>query len=141
MRQFIHYLIQHPSERDGLIYPTDLNDNGYYSLGSFYIMGSPGFKIRQYYSFHAVHEEETIEVDLFRFRHSRNFYQATFKDFGTFLFYAQPVKKKQSYVGRQNQMRDLVPMRRLIPLDARRLDHICEKHSFYFTGYSPRIGG
>lgn len=143
MRGFIHYLIQHPSERDGLIYPTDLNDNDneYYSVGSFYLMGSPGFKIRQYYIFHAVHGEETIGVDLFRVRHSRNFYQTTFKDFGTLLFYAQPVMIKQSYIGKQSQMRNLVAIRRLIPLDAKRLDHICEKHSFYFIGYSPRISG
>ena len=139
MSDLVHYLIRHPTEKGGLIYPTELDDPAYVGFGSFYMLGRVGSRIGEAYTFHAVFGEELVATNLLPFRNSRSFFRAEVQGVGTFLFYAQPIAKKPTYVGVAAQASTLVALRRLRSWQPFELDRACRENDFYFVGYSPRL--
>ena len=140
MNDLVHYLIKHPVEGGGLIYPTEIEDDNYVGFGAFYLLGQPGMPIGDRYRFAAVRGEETIQTELLPFRRSRSFFQAEVGGIGSFIFYAQPISFRPSYTGRVATGTGLLAIRRLRSWQPQELDRACREHKFYFVGYSPRLG-
>jgi len=138
MSDLIHYLIRHPT-LDGLIYPAELEDEEYFGFGSFYLLGKTGAFIGEAYRFYAIRGEETVQTTLLPYRNSRSFFRAEVTDVGSFLFYAQPIARKPSYIGKAARASNLVAVRRLRSWQPDELDRACQEHNFYFVGYSPRV--
>jgi|GEM_PF-5072119 len=104
MSNLVHYLIRHPTQKDGFIYPTELEDDTYVGCGAFFLLGTVGAGMRKAYKFHAVHDERLLETILHPFQNSNIFFQVEIENIGAFLFYAQPITKKLPYVGRSAQL-------------------------------------
>ena len=141
MSDLVHYLIRDPSEKVGLIYPTELDDQNYTGFGAFYLLGNAGASIGERYYFYAIQGEQTVQTELLPFRGSRSFFQAEVPRIGTFVFYAQPMPfRPAAYTGLNASSANLVALRRLRSWQPYELDRACREHAFYFVGYSPRVG-
>lgn len=140
MKDMVHYLIRHPVEGGGLIYPTEIEDDNYVGFGAFYLLGQPSTPVGERYRFSAVRGEQTIQTELLPFRGSRSFFQAEVGGIGSFIFHAQPMPFRPLYTGAFSSSSDLVAIRRLRSWQPQALDRACREHEFYFVGYSPRLG-
>ena len=87
----IHYLMPHPENSAGLIYPSELGDELYVGFGGLFIMGGAGATLAESYRIHAIRGEQIVEARLNRYKKSTNFFRAEIKDIGAFLFYARAV--------------------------------------------------
>lgn len=140
MTDVVHYLIKDPMGGNGLIYPTELSDEGYVGFGAFYLLGRLGISISERYFFAAVFGEQVIQAELVQFRGSQRFFQADVGGIGSFIFYAQPLSFQPPYTGTVEGSSSLLAMRRLTSWQPQVLDRACREYGFYFVGYSPRIG-
>jgi len=140
MTELVHYLIRHPTNGTGLIYPSDVDDATYVGFGAFYFLGLPGSRVAESYRFYAIQGEETIQIPLRPFRRSRSFFRAEVPAVGAFVFYAQPIARKPAYIGSSDSASNLSALRRLRSWQPHDLDRACREHQFYFVGYSPRLG-
>ena len=128
MSDLVHYLVKHPTEAGGVIYPTEIENDQYVGFGGFFLLGKPGSTIGDLYRFHAILGQQTFETQLTRFRNSKSFFRAEIPRIGSFLFYAQSIGKRPSYIGADTQVQDLVALRRLRSWQPNGLDQACRKH-------------
>jgi hypothetical protein len=141
MRDHVHYLVRRPDRSDGLIYPSEIEEQGYVGFGAFYLMGKEGEALRDAFVFYAVRGDQLIEATLSRYRDTRGFFFAAINGVGRFLFNAEPIPKTMAYVGSEPEAADLVAIRRLRSWRPGELDVACRDHGFYFVGWSPRARG
>lgn len=141
MSPIVHYLIKHPTEARSLIYPTEIDNDQYVGFGGFFLLGKPGSALGDSFKFHAILGQQTLETQLIRFRNSKSLFLADVENVGSFLFYAQPIGNRPTYIGTDAQSQNLVALRRLRSWHPNELDQACRKHGFYFVGYSPRVSG
>ena len=60
----VHYLIKDPHILSGLLYPSEVNDPYYYTVGNFFILGRPSGILQKEYTFYAIKESEISEYIL-----------------------------------------------------------------------------
>lgn len=142
MTDFVHFLIRSPAGKRGLLYPSEIDIPEFYSVGSFYLMGIKGSRLADSYTFHAVQKDNIIVVQLKAAEGtSYAFYRAIVEGVGNILFYAQSLSVEYPYLGSNPGLLNNIASRRLRAWKPYQLDALCEKHQFYFVGYSPRIEG
>lgn len=133
----VHYLIRHPSEH-GLVYPTELDVEGYQTIGNFFLMGREEDSPSEEYIFYGIHGEEIVETTAIRYRDSKSFFRIEVENIGNFIFFSQPMPKKIPYIGSNENLRGLFAISRFRSWQPYVLDQVCRKHAFYFIGTSPR---
>jgi len=79
MNPNVCYLV--PTSGGGLVFPTELPEYEY-SLGAFYLFGTPRNKLLDNFTFHAVHNDKVLSTDLQRYRDSKSFYEVSVADVG-----------------------------------------------------------
>lgn len=137
MNGLVYYLVRGSVEKGGLVFPSELGENEQgESLGGFYL-SEAGSKSLDTYLFYAVHGDRLVNIRLNRFQRSKSFYRAEVKHIGSFIFYAQRLKKRLDYVGSSKEHENFAVRQRLRPWRPHDLDAACKIHGFYFVGYSP----
>lgn len=141
MNRYIHYLIRNPSKQRGLVYPSEVQYPFYAARGDFYIIGKQNEVLRNIYSFHAVHRNELIVIDLRKERElSTNLlYIASHNIAGKFHFFAERLRNSIAYIGDTPYLRDRFALYRVRSLELKQLEFACLKHNFYFVGFSNSI--
>jgi len=140
MKNLVHYLVRHPEELSGYIYPTESVYQNYTSFGAFYLVGvSSDAELADGYIFHAVYGDEVIPVMLERVRGTLAIFQVAIRDVGTFQFRANKIRNPGKYLGAEMGLKDLSAIRQLKPRAPTALDSAAREHNFYFIGHSPRV--
>lgn len=140
MIDVVCYLVPPATGAKGLVFPTEVDEHSRSGVGAFYLLGTRPRPLRPQYIFHAVHGEAVVTTRLARYRDTKSYYQVTSPTVGRFLFYAQPLSRRLTYIGTDSNFRDMFVVRRLRSWHPNELDAACRHHQFYFVGYSPGIG-
>jgi hypothetical protein len=128
----VHYLVG-DLDRDGLVYPSEIDDMILVSRGGFYIFGEGGTPPHDEYDFNAVLGEDDGTIPLRTI--DLKTYVATFPDICNVIFDIIEVKNEK-YIGKY-QMSDNVDVRwQLSARDPRALD-VLALNGIYFVGHFP----
>ena len=137
MVEFIHYFIKNPiGEIGGLVYPTEVENNTYYTIGSFYIIGKDNHEIQKEYIIHAIKNDSIIKLPLKKSK--KNSFDVTIDEIGKFTFLAENVSM-QKYSGGNPLIEGAKILKRLRIAEPQKAELACRKYRFYFTGYSETI--
>jgi len=135
MNDLVYYLIHSPDGK-GLIFPSELEDNNYYTIGSFYIATD---NLSEKYIIYAVLGENIIKTNLHKVRDSSNFFINEIDKIGNFIFIAEKLNNKIHYSGKINQYKELILTYRLRIFNPTVAEQAAKKHNFYFIGFSNLI--
>lgn len=129
----IHYLVKNCfGGKGGLVYPSEIENDNYYTVGNLYILGD---QVEEEYIIHAIRDEEILELSL---KKIINGFFASVEGIGDFIFYTERVSM-QEYTGGNSNIEDRNVLRRLRLSDAKYAEEVCKQHKFYFVGFSDAI--
>lgn len=130
------YLCLSPTDHQGLVFPDELEEF-YYSPGDFFIEQDENGRLSHDYRFLALVGNDIREFDLIQTEYDEHsFFKVTTGEYGTLAFF--PTWTSLRYTGNR-QVYHNIRLRRLIALNAKRLEDICMTKDFYFIGYSPSV--
>jgi hypothetical protein len=137
MNEFVLYFTNSQIEgKSGLVFPSEIEDDNYYGIGSFYLQAENEVDLKEKYSIHAVRNEDIIIVDLQRSVNSKNFYTGFVNEIGTFTFFAEKLATAKVYVGSTNEYQDTNFQYRLRLFNIQKAEKAVTEYDFYFIGSS-----
>ncbi|ENK3147310.1 hypothetical protein ACP54H_000006 [Vibrio alginolyticus] len=126
--KYVHYFCHVDSGK--LVYPKDTDDN-YSTYGSFFLIGG---SVKADYIIHAYDNGIFTELTLTQDERNSNFFVATHKKYGKFVFHAEQVEHWNIEVN-YNQKSYSV-LRRLRPWNESKFESVCKMNDFYIVGFA-----
>lgn len=138
MVNYIHYFIRNISgEKGGLIYPSEIQDKNYSTIGGLYIIDEKKTSPKEKYIIHAIRKEEIVELELNRVANS--IFSTSVEGIGVFEFRSENVSMTK-YTGTNSEIAGSIILKRLRLSDANNAEKAFMRDKFYFIGYSDAVG-
>ena len=117
------------SKENGLLFPSEIDDENYYSIGGFYIYDN---FLGLSYTIQAIYNETIINIELSLL--NRNVYICNVNNLGVFKFFIEKLYKPIKYIGKDIRYKDLYINYRLRLINTKKAEYYAKKYNFYFIG-------
>lgn len=128
---------------NGFLFPYELPEH-YFAPGLFLVQ-EENERLSQDYEFTAMDNGVRSNLRLIKSQKDEDGqqYYVTSKKYGKFIFTVEDINPAlNKYIGSGNELRNNSKFRLLFPVDARKLELVCQRYNFYFIGFAgkPVIG-
>lgn len=134
MKEVLYLCFVNSKEKNGFVFPNEIDDKNYYSPGIFIIEGKSYYKLDNKYNFRAFQNKDIKSYPLEKMR--KNIYRVRIENKIDLYFKAKFISTfYNNYFGNQSNRFDKNNFfYELIPIQPNQLEDLCKTKNFFFVG-------